>query len=331
MQIDNRKPFQSLLILVGVTLLTLSCSHESDMLDSFAEVCFESDVLPVFQNSCGISGCHDGNEEANYILTSFDGIRNSVVAGDPDASPSYLALTLKGSEGMMPPGQPLSQTNRTLIRLWIYQGANNTVCPDITGGTGGQEVPVNPKACFTRDILPVLISSCASTGCHDVATHEAGLIYTSYANTMGSVRAGNPGESKLYKVITTTSGEDRMPPLPYAHLTSAAIDSVFSWIKNGALNEVCGEVCDTISPVTYTATLWPVIQNSCLGCHTGTSAGGGVRLDSYAAVAVTAGNGSLLGSLKGTAPYSKMPPAGSLTDCKITQFSKWIENGYLNN
>jgi hypothetical protein len=331
MYIKSRNIIHFYLIVLAVLLLATSCTHESDMLSSFPEVCFESEVLPVFRNSCGIAGCHDRGGESGYILNTFDGIVNSVVPGNPDVSPSYLAIISKKGEGMMPPAQPLSQDYRTLIRLWIYQGAKNTNCATVTGGTVAPPDVYNTKACFSRDILPVLLSGCAITGCHDVASHREGYVYTTYDNTKGSVRAGNPTGSKLYQVITTTSGEGRMPPSPYARLSTAAIDSVFSWIKNGALNETCGEVCDTLSVVSFNTTLWPVIQNSCRGCHSGTSPSAGIRLESYSNVAVIAANGSLSGSIKGTAPYVKMPPSGSLTACRITQFKKWIANGYPNN
>ena len=331
MHTGRKNPIHALLIILPLFFLAVSCKHDSNMLDGFPEVCFENQVLPIFQNSCGMAGCHDTGGEAGYVLNNFDGIKNSVVAGDPEGSASYRAITSNGGEGMMPPSQPLSQENRTLIRLWIYQGANNTVCATRTDGT--VQVPdfYNAKACFTRDILPVLVSGCAIVGCHDAVSHKEGYTYTSYANTIGSVRAGYPGSSKLYQVITTASGENRMPPLPYSRLTTAAIDSVFAWIKNGALNETCGELCDTVSTVGFTATLWPVIQNSCKGCHSGTSPSAGIRLENYTNVAAVAANGTLLGSLKGTPPNVKMPPGSSLTTCRITQFSKWIVAGYPNN
>lgn len=224
MTFDNRKLLQSLAFILTIGSFTTSCTHESDMLATFPEVCFENDVLPVFKNSCGMAGCHDAGGESGYVLTSYDGIKGSVVAGNPDASPSYKSIILNHGEGMMPPGQTLSQANRTTIRLWIYQGANNTTCA----------VPYNAKACFTRDILPVLISSCASTGCNDVASHKEGLIYTSYANTMGSVTAGTPGNSKLYEVITNTSGESRMPLS--SSLTACKITQFSKWITNGYPN-----------------------------------------------------------------------------------------------
>jgi hypothetical protein len=122
-----------------------------------------------------------------------------------------------------------------------------------------------------------------------------------------------------------------MPPSSYSRLSAAAVDSIFSWIKNGALNETCNVACDTVSTISYTVTLLPIIQNSCKVCHSGTSPSAGIRLETYANAAAIAANGTLMGSLKGTAPNVKMPPGSSLTTCQITQFKKWIANGYPNN
>jgi hypothetical protein len=332
MTLISRSQLSFILLLVSFGLLSSSCQHEADSLATFPEVCFQSDVLPIFVTSCGMAGCHDNsNGEANYTLTNYDGILGSVVPGDPGASPAYRAIIMKHGEGMMPPSQPLSKDNRTLIRLWIYQGANNTSCTTAGGVVPTPDPAAGTKACFTNDILPVLLSGCAVSGCHDAATNKEGFTYTSYTTTMGSVRAGSLSGSKLYQVITTTTGEKRMPPLPYNRFTTATIDTIAEWIKRGALNETCSTACDTVSIISFNTTLLPVIQNSCRGCHSGTTPQGGVRLESYANVATIAASGALMGTLKGTPPHSLMPPGSGLTVCRITQFKKWIANGYPDN
>ena len=228
----------------------------------------------------------------------------------------------------MPPDRPLSLENRTILRFWILQGANPTSCQDPSEQPVGY---VNPRACFQRDILPALVSGCSMTGCHDAATHKEGYTYVSYSTTMSSVRPGSPAESKLYTVITSTGGEDeRMPPSPLPRLSTAVIDSIAAWIRYGALDEYCGEVCDTISPVTFSGTIWPAIQASCLGCHGATNPGGSVKLTGYSDVAAVASGGALMNALKGTG-VPKMPPAGSLSVCRIRQFALWIKNGSPNN
>ena len=196
----------------------------------------------------------------------------------PTTAVLYQAIISKW-ENLMPPKQPLSLVNRTKIRVWIEQGANLTTCPDVTGttpppGTGTSSNYV-ARACFSRDILPVIISRCATASCHDAITHREGYNYTTYTNILSSVTPGNPGSSRLYRAITS-GGESKMPPSGSPPLTTAEIDSIGKWIGYGALNENCGEICDTINPVTFSGTIWPVIQTSCLGCHSSSAASGNV-------------------------------------------------------
>lgn len=322
------------LLLSAVLVITIfswisSCKHVADI-SGFPEICFEGEVLPVFKNSCAISGCHDGSGESGLILNSYEGIMEGVVPGDPYGSSVYKAIIATRGETKMPPDQPLSQDNRTIIRVWIEQGANQTQCPTGSGGNNGGNSYVNPRSCFSRDILPVVVSRCASAGCHDVTTHKEGYVFTSYTTIRGAVSPGNPGASKLYQVITTASGEEKMPPAGKSQLTVAEIDSIRKWIIYGALNENCGEVCDTINPVTFSAAIWPVIQTTCTGCHSGTSPSGNITLTSYSTVAAVASNGLLIKSLKGNG-VTRMPPSGSFSACRIRQFEIWVNNGYLNN
>lgn len=324
----------SLVVITGLSYLQ-SCTHKPASLDDIPEVCFEGQVLPIFLNSCALAGCHDGNGEDEYVFTTYEGILKEVERGNAEASKVYRVLTnIWSVEGMMPPDQPLSLENRTLIRLWIDQGANYTVCPEITnpGGIdpGSTDPYINPRACFDRDIMPVVLSSCAVTGCHDDITAQEDYRLTSYNGVLEIVSAGSPLTSKLYKVITLTDPNDVMPPPPYDRLSSAQIDSIYAWISYGATDEYCGEPCDTLSTITYSGFISPVIVNSCRGCHSGTSPSGSVRLESYTDVAAVAASGQLMGVLKG-AGYAIMPPSGTFSVCRIRQFELWVENGYLNN
>jgi hypothetical protein len=323
----------SLLILITVFSWVTSCSHIASIAN-IPEVCFTGDVLPIFINNCAISGCHDGaGRESRIALNSYANIIRDVTPGNPDGSKLYQTIIAKWGN-RMPPSQPLSMENRTKIRVWIEQGATETTCTDTTGtgGTGGTGGSANyvARACFTRDILPVIASRCASTGCHDATTHRQGYNYTTYTNIMSSVSIGNPSGSRLYKVITTSGGESKMPPSGSPQLTVAEIDSIGKWIGYGALNENCGEVCDTINPITFSGIIWPIMQTSCTGCHSGNSPSGNVLLASYNNVAAVASNGTLMNSLKGTG-VPQMPLSGSFSACRIRQFEIWVNNGSLNN
>jgi hypothetical protein len=303
-----------------------SCRHNAD-LDNLPEICFEKDVLPIFQNNCAISGCHNGSGESGLVLNNYVSISHAVHPGFPYSSQAYKSIISTSGEKRMPPSGPLTLENRTIIRVWIEQGARLTTCSDTSGQNNGN---VNPLACFSRDILPVLISKCATSGCHDQISHKEGYVFSSYSSTMMAVVPGNLSESKLYEVIKYSSGEEKMPPAGKTQLTSAEIDSIAAWISYGALDQYCGETCDTVSPITFSGTIWPVMQTSCTGCHSGASPSGGIALANYANVSSAAANGSLINSLKGNG-VTKMPPGGSFSVCRIRQFEIWVNNGHLNN
>lgn len=132
----------ALLIFLTTILWITSCTHEAKIPD-MPEICFEGDILPIFQNSCAISGCHDGQGESDLILNNYPDISHYVVPGRPYSSKIFKAIITATGEKKMPPDQPLSIDNRTLIRFWIEQGAGWTVCPETTAIDGDDDHFVN--------------------------------------------------------------------------------------------------------------------------------------------------------------------------------------------
>jgi hypothetical protein len=324
MKVNKTYLLPGLIFFFVISFWFSSCRHNADLYN-LPEVCFEKDVLPIFQNNCAISGCHNGSGESGLVLNNYVSISHTVVPGKPYSSQAYKTIISTSGDKRMPPSGPLTLENRTIIRVWIEQGARLTTCSDTSGQNNGN---VNPHACFSRDILPVLNSKCATSGCHDQISHQGEYVFSSYSSTMMAVVPGNLSESKLYEVIT--GGEEKMPPAGKTQLTSAEIDSIAAWISYGALDQSCGETCDTINPITFSGTIWPVMQTSCTGCHSGASPSGGIALANYANVSAAAANGSLINSLKGNG-VTKMPRGGSFSVCRIRQFEIWVSNGHLNN
>jgi len=115
----------SLIILAAFSWIT-SCTHKADI-SGYPDVCFDTEVQPIITNSCAIAGCHDGRGEG-MALTNYTNISRRVSPGNPDASSIYKAITSTWGENKMPPDQPLSADNRTIIRLWIEQGAKEVIC-----------------------------------------------------------------------------------------------------------------------------------------------------------------------------------------------------------
>lgn len=96
-----------------------------------------------------------------------------------------------------------------------------------------------------------------------------------------------------------------------------------------ALYPALNNTCDTTN-VTYSGTIVPMLNNSCLTCHSNASTGGSILLNTYAEVVASAPR--LTGSIKQLAGYSPMPKnGGRLKSCTITQWDIWVRKGMLND
>ena len=323
----------SLLFGLGAVLFMVnSCTHDGTPADQMPEICFTEQVLPIFQNSCGTSGCHDNRGEAGYNFTDYAGIMKAINPGNADKSKAYKAMT--STLQLMPPNNALPIDKRTIIRLWIEQGAKETTCgTPITGATNPDGSVVTKSgtlwACYDRDIQPILMSSCAVSGCHDATTHHDGVDFSSYAKSLQRIKAGDPNHSALYNSITASPGsESFMPPKPYSALSKAAIDTIYSWIKRGGLNEECASPCDTTGTIAYTSHIKSIIDLSCATCHGGTNPQGGIKLASAGDLQAVAQSGKLLGAIKRQSGFKAMPPTYALSDCEVKQIDLWTKQGY---
>lgn len=196
--------------------------------------------------------------------------------------------------------------------------------------------PCDPDSIyFEYDILPILVSNCAMSGCHSVASHKEGVILTSYAYTMNTadVTPYSLNNSDLWEVITDNNPNDVMPPPP-ATLTTAQKDLIAAWINQGAKNLSCNPsygVCDTTN-VTFSAVVQPIMQTQCVGCHKTGNEGGGINLQTHAGVAAIALNGDLMGSIRHLAGYSAMPKSQAIMPtCQINKIQAWVNAGAPNN
>lgn len=94
--------------------------------------------------------------------------------------------------------------------------------------------------------------------------------------------------------------------------------------------------CD-VSNVTFSGTVWPIINSNCTSCHSGTSPNGGVRLESFATIKIQASipvgsYGSLYGAITHNSGNNPMPRnANKLSDCDIQIIKTWIDAGMLDN
>lgn len=206
--------------------------------------------------------------------------------------------------------------------------------PIIDTSETSEGIPCDPDTSyFVNDVLPILISNCAISGCHDQETHEEGIILNTYFNVMASdvVKPGDANNSDMIEAIIESDLDDRMPPPPAPPLSSDELAILKEWINQGAKNNSCGEECDTLN-VTYVGSIQPILSSNCLGCHDANPSEGAMDLTNYDGVAAVAADGRLYGALNHDPGFEAMPLDGDkLSDCKIDKIRIWIEEGYLNN
>lgn len=204
---------------------------------------------------------------------------------------------------------------------------------DTTGNGGAGTGTHDTTVCFTRDVLPILISNCTMAECHDADRPKEGVNLTSYDAIMHgretSVVPGNPSRSSLYRALLESDPEERMPPAPRS-LTNAQIAVIERWIREGAKNRDCSgdnTGCNT-SNVTYTATIAPIMTTWCNGCHSGTRPSAGIDLSLRSTVEAQARTGFLMGTITHASGFVSMPPGSQkMDDCSIAQIKAWIDTG----
>jgi hypothetical protein len=205
------------------------------------------------------------------------------------------------------------------------------VVDDNGGNGGGGTNPCDPNTVyFQQQVLPILISNCAVPGCHNTATDQNDWIQiTDYQSLMNS---GIVQDGDLMEAITETDPDRIMPRPPQAPLTPQQIALINTWIQQGAQNNSCASAtCDTLN-VTYSGTIVPLIQQRCLGCHSGGTPQGGLDFSSWAVVNAVAMDGRLGRSVTHDATGIPMPPSSPIMPtCEVRKFLLWIEAGAPNN
>lgn len=88
---------------------------QTKLCDSLS-VKFATDITPIIQVNCAITGCHDGTS-APGNFTTYAGIKAKV----DDGKLRSRVLTIKD----MPPVGPLPDSSLQKIECWINDGAPN--------------------------------------------------------------------------------------------------------------------------------------------------------------------------------------------------------------
>jgi uncharacterized membrane protein len=181
---------------------------------------------------------------------------------------------------------------------------------------------------FDSQVQPVITSNCAMSGCHNGA-NEFSL--QTYAEIRNWVEPGKPNKSKLYEAITTNApAGEIMPPDPRPRLTNNQVNIIQLWIMEGAHNTSSANYCDSVH-VNFSGTIRTIVENNCLGCHSGAFPAAGLNLTEYENLKEAFIARSALDHILGQNGFSLMPPTGMLQSCNIAQIKKWINDGLPQN
>ena len=184
--------------------------------------------------------------------------------------------------------------------------------------------PTNPadSVCFAEQVLPILASNCAKSGCHGGYGAKQGVVLDSYDN----VRATVSGELLMQSIQDT--GPLGMPPAPDQKLKAQQIDLIGRWVSQGMRNGIdCQGPCDS-SDFTFSKTIQPILADNCMGCHNNVAP----VFTSYSGVKTLASSGKLLCVINHASGCAHMPlNAAKLSNCKIRLITKWVMAGAPEN
>jgi hypothetical protein len=188
---------------------------------------------------------------------------------------------------------------------------------------------------FQNQILPILVSNCTESGCHNAQDREDGVVLDSYqslVNTVENATQNDWKENKLMRAILESDLDDRMPPPPKSALPTAQIDLIKTWLAQGAQYNACDENaggCD-LTEARFGTFVKPLMQSKCQGCHSGNSPQGGIKLTNYAEIKTVALNGKLYAALTRSANW--MPQGGAkLDNCSLQKIQAWVQAGAPEN
>ncbi|MEI6263837.1 MAG: c-type cytochrome domain-containing protein [Sphingobacteriia bacterium] len=104
---------------------------------------------------------------------------------------------------------------------------DSTIVPNSDAVPGVNDVVI------TKSVISIIRNNCVSASCHGGSGVKPYL--NTYEDVMTMVKPGNPEESQLFQLITTSDLNKAMPPINYGvDLTVTEKSIIYNWIKNGA-------------------------------------------------------------------------------------------------
>jgi hypothetical protein len=117
--------------LPGVLLFMLTGCYSDQVLPMdpvviVGEVSFKEDLIPIFNNDCNGSGCHNGSVKPNLLpANAYSSLLNGGYINKTDPSASSLYKWMTGDKGTPMPPAGTNATYNAKVLAWIEQGALN--------------------------------------------------------------------------------------------------------------------------------------------------------------------------------------------------------------
>jgi len=221
--------FIAILTIVSSVVFMYSCQHPAYVLPVALRtgdptICFERDVLPIFQSNCAKAGCHDaGGGKSGYVLDSYaDVVKKGIVPGNPAASKIWQSVSMHiFGVTVMPQNAPgLSPADLDVLKRWIATGA-------IDSGACSTSNCDTTKFTYSGAIAPIMQTYCV--GCHSSSSSTGGGLAT-YADVQNAAVNG-----RLIGDVAHSAGYNAMP-LGGNMLQDCQITQIKKWVAAGAPN-----------------------------------------------------------------------------------------------
>ena len=186
-------------------------------------VCFESQILPLFQSNCAKSGCHDAaSHQKDYVFDSYANIvKKDIRPGQAENSKVYKVLFETGNKKMpRPPNPDLTAAQKALIGKWINEGAKNTV----NCGTSCDTTQFK----YGANIAPLVSTYCL--GCHSGGAPSGGINLSTYNGIRAVAISG-----RLVGAVSQAPGYSPMPKNA-GKLNPCQITQITKWVNSGSPN-----------------------------------------------------------------------------------------------
>lgn len=123
------KPLMLTVMMAGcIVALVVSCKYDEVLPpepDPGIQISFSQDVIPIFNASCNMSGCHNGSGASPDLRAevAYESLFNEGLIDTLQPANSELYLWMSGAKGLPMPIEGVNAGYAATVLQWINQGA----------------------------------------------------------------------------------------------------------------------------------------------------------------------------------------------------------------